>query len=161
MATWYSNLYASSSVRGITNNTESTTTSYSYKGPIAEKVGDHQTIRATYDCAGGAVNFSNSDVLHICKLPAGAKIIRITLSSGDDDVDSDNDFTFDLGTTTTANLYLNDSTVLQAGAETAYVSEELEEIAAASAGDSLLLTAAAGETNSSGTIYFLVEYVVI
>ena len=160
MATRYSSLYGSVDNQATTSGAVGASSAYIYKGPFAERKDQIQVVRATYNLASGAIAAATSDVLKICKLPAGAKFLRVGISSGDDDVDTDSDFTFDLGTTTTANLLLNDSTALQAGAETALGTEELEELAVTADGDELLLTAVAEETNSTGTIYFLIEYVI-
>ena len=158
MAAKYSSLYESNSTQTVSSGAVTTSTTYSYVGPKADRKQRTCTIRATYDLANGALGATNT-TLTIAEIPAGAKMLRMTISSGDDDVDSDNDFTFDLGWTATPTTFLAASTVLQAGAETAYVSEELEELAASAAGDSLILTRAAGTTNTSGTIYFLAEYI--
>ena len=157
MAAKYSSLYESNSTQTVSSGAVTTSTTYSYVGPKADQKQRTCTIRATYDLANGALGATNT-TLTIAEIPAGAKMLRMTISSGDDDVDSDNDFTFNLGYTSATTAFLAASTVLQAGAETVYVSEDLEEIAAA-AGDSLLLTRAAGTTNTSGTIYFLAEYI--
>ena len=159
MAALYSSLYESNTAQVVTTGAFANSTTYSYVGPKAEHKQTTATIRATYDLANGAIGATNT-TLTIAEFPAGSKMLRMTISSGDDDVDSDNDFTFNLGWTSSTSAFLAASTVLQAGAETAYGVEELEEIAASAAGDSLVLTRAAGATNSSGTIYFLCEYIV-
>jgi hypothetical protein len=160
MATVYSNYYGSVSTVGTASGAVTTSTSYIYKGPMPERKGEVCIRRCSYDLANGALGATNT-VLKLCKLAPGEKFVRITISSGDDDLDSDNDYTFDFGTTTTSTLIYTASTVLQAGAETVLVSEELEELAAATAGDELFLTRAAGATGSSGTVYFLIESTIV
>jgi hypothetical protein len=158
MAAKYSSLYEENTAQSVATGAFTTSSSYSYVGPKATRKQQTCTIRGTYNLANGALGATNT-TLTLAEVPAGSKMIRLTISSGDDDVDSDNDFTFDLGWTATPTTFLSASTVLQGGAETVYVSEELEELAASAAGDSLILTRAAGATNSTGTIYFLAEYI--
>ena len=162
MARRYSDQYASPVNQAISAGViGSSQTAWSYKGPSATEAGKPTLVRATYNLANGTIDITTTDDLLICGLPIGASITRLSISSGDDDLDSDNDFTFNLGWTGSLTAILSASTVLQAGAETNLGQEELDEIAAVTVdGAHLTLTSAAGDLNSSGTIYFLVEYVV-
>lgn len=162
MARRYSDQYASpvnqAITAGVVGNSQ---TAWSYRGPSATEAGKPTLVRATYNLANGTLAFASTDDLFICALPIGARITRLSISTGDDDLDSDNNFTFNLGWTGSLTAILSGSTVLQAGAETNLGQEELDEIAAVTVdGAHLTLTSAAGDLNASGIIYFLVEYVV-
>lgn len=158
MTARYSSLYDAIPTQGFSAGAVATANSYAYRGPTIESPGETIMISASYNLANGALNITSTDTLKLCEgIPSGAKLRRATISSGDDDVDSDNDFTFNLGWGSSTSAFAAASTVLQAGAETVWQAEELEEIAAAGENDFIILTAVAGETDSSGTIYFQFE----
>ena len=140
MATLYSNLY----------DTETN----AYKGPLAQRVGDHCTVVGQWT----AVIPDSATTVKLCAGVAGAKLIRASFKAVSDE-DSDNDFTFDFGNTTTTNAYLNDSTGLQATTVVTVAVTDVIEAAALVAGDDFLITRAAGET-TIGPINFILEYTI-
>jgi hypothetical protein len=151
----YSNLY------GLAPNGEGTQI---FRGPWAERVNHVETtavgsIAITADTTLG----DTADQVEIMRLPAGAKLTRIVVSPGAD-LDTDNDFTFNLGTAGTLTAYASASTGLQA--TTAFsASDTVLANAAAVAGhddyegsNALLLSRQAGELEVSGTLNFIVSY---
>lgn len=157
MATLYSDQYGQVSGEVVTAGVVASNTSYIYKGPSATTKGQPVVVNATYNLANGTLNGTNTQLV-ICKLPEGGKGLRISISSGDDDVDSGNSFTFNLGTTTNATAFASADTGLQAGGEVFYTIEATEEVTIA-AGDELIFSRQANALNSSGTLYFVVEMI--
>jgi hypothetical protein len=157
MARRYSNLYNSIVNRATSGGQVVNSTSYVYAGPHAHTRGDEVVIVATYNLANGSIAFASADDLYICRIQDGLRLMQMTISSGDDDLDSGNTFTFDLGFTGSLSAILNDSTALQGGAETTLGIEELEEVVVPAGGSDLILTSQAGALISSGTIYFTVR----
>lgn len=140
MATLYSNLYD--------------TTTLAYKGPIATATGQHITVMGQWT----DVIPDSATTIKLCPGVAGAKLIRASFKAVSDE-DSDNDFTFDFGNTTTLNAYLNDSTGLQGTTVVTVAVTDVIEAAALIDGDDFLITRAAGET-TVGPINFILEYTV-
>lgn len=157
MAIVYSSLYGAVSNKTTSAGAEATSSAYHYKGPTPHAKGSLYVLNGTYNLANGALDATNTQLV-IAPAPAGGKLVRGSISSGDDDVDSDNDFTFNFGLSSDTDAFAAADTGLQAGAETFYTVEATEEVTIAE-GDSFLIERAAGETNSSGTIYFTLEVI--
>lgn len=149
MTTQYTNLYAAP---------EGSTT-YIYKGPFGGQRGIVNALYATYanTTATTAQLSGTNPQLSIAKLPTGAKITRIDILQSAD-ADTDNDFTFNLGTTTTPALYASASTGLQGTSAVQIGNDVLLSLAAASEGDELILTRVAGELEAAATLHFYVAY---
>lgn len=139
MATRYSNLYDDD-----TN---------AYKGPYAKHVGEVVGVYGIIDTA-----LDGTDTK--CKLfeaPKGAKVLRASILAGSD-LDSDNNFTFNLGFASAPTGFLSASTGLQATTVVTEAPTDTFAVAAATVDESFELNRAAGDI-SAGTIYFFVEYV--
>jgi len=129
-----------------------------YAGPIASRSDEVTSLYSTFTNDG---TFGNSvgDVLHIAPLPTNAKVLRFSAKARTD-LDTNNDFTFDLGTTAAPAAFLAASNGLQAAAEVALAPGVLYAAAKAVRGDELILTRAGGSLEAAGTIDVFVEYVV-
>lgn len=160
MATRYSNLYGEIPVTSTSSGAITTTSSYSYKGPLGNASGEAVSVYATYANTANSLAVGSSDTLKICKLPPRAKVIRIGILASTD-MDTDNDFTFNLGTSASATAYASASTGLQAtSAVELDFSDNISDAAIGADGDELILAVAAGELEVAGTIHFNVEYVI-
>lgn len=150
MTTQYTTLYAAP---------EGSST-YIYHGPFGGQRGIVNALYCSYanTTATTAQLSGTNPQLSICKLPTGAKVTRIDIVPSADG-DTDNDFTFNLGTTTTPALYAAASTGLQASAAVQIGNDTLLPLAAAAEGDELILTRVAGELEAAMTIHFYVAYV--
>jgi len=140
MATLYSSLYDDD-----TN---------AYKGPYAERNGQ---VVGVYGTITDTIDGTNSEV-RLFEVPAGAKVLRCSILAGSD-LDSGNDFTFNLGYSGAATGFLSASTGLQATTVVTEAPSDTFAVTAASAGDAFELNRSAGDI-SAGTIYFFAEYVV-
>lgn len=164
MATLYSSAYSASSTQatsaGTAGGETTTTTTAAYMGPRTEKKGDTVTVVATYNLANGTLSGTNTSLV-IADLPAGAKPLLLNISSNDADIDSNNDFTFNLGYTGSLTAIASADVGLQAGGEMNYTTAILLDIFDATTvteGVQLILGRQAGDLNSTGTLYFHLQY---
>jgi hypothetical protein len=148
MANQYSNLY------GTAPNANSTVVTYA--GPTGQRPGQSVLRYSTFT---GTI--ANADVLYIAGgFVAGEKLVRFTAIRSADG-DTDNDATFNLGWRLgTGSEFLAASTGFQAAVAVAIAADVAMPIAAASEGDDLILTNAAGEIEVSTTHRFLIESVI-
>lgn len=136
MATLYSTLYDS-----VTD---------SYKGPQIEREGQTIGIYGTIETAIGA-----SDIVNLFPLVPGAKVITANIKARTD-LNSGNDFTFNLGYTSDTDAFLAASTGLQATTVVTAAPTDTFAVAPAAAGDSFVLERVAGAL-TAGVIDFFVE----
>lgn len=139
MATLYSSLFDSE-----TN---------AYKGPVIEVVGGSVMI---YGTITDAIDSTDSRVL-LFPMVAGAKVIEFSIKAGSD-LNSGNDFTFDLGYTSATAGFLDDSTGLQAAVVVTEAPTDTFAVTAAVADDYFELNRVAGSL-TAGTIYFWAKVV--
>lgn len=102
----------------------------------------------SYDLAAGAVDATNTPLI-LCSLPAGTYDLSYVLNPSGTDLDSDSDFTFNLGTAASATAFLSASTGLQA---TTPVTGQPTRVTVG-ANETLRLARVAGELDSSGVLY--------
>lgn len=138
MATLYSSLYDN--------------TTNAYKGPQIEREGQAISIYGVIDTAIGA-----GDTTLLFPMVAGAKLIEISLKAGSD-LNTGNDFTFNLGYTSDTDAFLAASTGLQATTVVTEAPTDTFAVAAAVEGDNVVLERAAG-TLDAGTVYFWAQVV--
>lgn len=156
MAIKYSNLYSSVTTRATSSGEETSSTSYAYKGPQATKKDESVEISGKYDLANGAIGATHTS-LYLCALPSGGRLMDLKIVPSAD-VDSDSDFTFNLGTVASATAFMStNSTGLQAVTgfslpET--IATSPAGIATIGASEHLVLTRVAGELNETGVLYF-------
>ncbi len=122
------------------------------KGVNPKVAGDTYEIQFSYDLASGALNATNTPLV-ISSLPAGTYDLEIVLNQPGTDLDSDNNFTFNLGTVASATAYASASTGLQATTPFRYGPARVT----VAAGESLRLARAAGDLDSSGRLIGLVR----
>lgn len=161
MADFYTTLYGAVPRSATSAGAVSTSNSYAYKGPVAARAGETVTIYGTYTNTTAAQLGANSgDVIHVCGLPIGAKVLYIGIGQSAD-LDTDNDFTFDLGVTGATTRYGSALTGLQATTPVELdFSDQFADAAISTSGAELLLTRAAGELEAAGTLAFEVKYVI-
>lgn len=160
MATLYSSLYDKYTTQGTTSGAPSTTTTRIYKGLRPEKKGEVVTISGQYDLSEGTLNATNTQ-LFLCELVQGSRITGAKIWPSAD-VDSDNNFTFNLGTVASATAYESASADLQAvtgWSIPATIETAPAGIVSIGASESLILARQAGDLNSTGTLYFSIEMV--
>lgn len=136
-----------------------------YRGPSGERV-NHTETTAVGSIAVTA-NTTLGDAGHqveLLRLPAGAKLTRIVVSPSAD-LDTNNDFTFNLGTAGALTAYASASTGLQATTAFSATDTVLANAppvaghADYGSGNALLLSRQAGGLEVSGTLNFIVSYV--
>jgi len=135
MATKYSTLYD-----GVTN---------AYKGPQIHTEGETIHIYGTIEVAIGA-----TDIVNLFPMVAGAKVITASIKARSD-LNSGNDFTFNLGYNSDTDAFLAASTGLQATTVVTEAPTDTFAVAPAVAGDNLVLERAAG-TLDAGVVDFYV-----
>lgn len=130
--------------------------SYVWKGLIAQQKGRVIEIAGQYDLANGNLNATDTQ-LFLCPLPQGGRLVGCQIAPSVD-IDSGNTFTFNLGTVASATAYTpSPSTALQAVTGfslPATIATDAAQQVAIGASESLILARAAGTTASTGTIYF-------
>lgn len=119
------------------------------------KRGELVTVRPTYTLTAviGA-----TDVIRICSIPAGAKLVY--LAQTNPDLDSGTTATFGLGNSTSATAFASASAGMQT-ATTTVVAQSALDVAnnVFVANDNLLCTMSAGPTTAStGTIDWIVQF---
>lgn len=130
--------------------TDSTT--YIPKGANPKVSGDPYELQFNYDLASGTLNATNTPLV-ICSLPAGTYDLEVVLNQTGTDLDSDNNFTFNLGTVASATAYASASTGLQATTPFRYGPARVT----VASGESLRLARQAGDLDSSGRLVGLVR----
>ena len=159
MATYYSSLYSAIPNRGYAAGVETVTTSYVYKGPSIQRYNEPITIYGTYtQTASPTFAAASSDQLILCPALTGIKLLSYRFLQSAD-LDTDNDFTFNLGFTGALTGFLSASTGLQATTGVAAEATTLMTIAGATTDGSLILSAQAGELEAAGTLHFLLQLV--
>ena len=156
MTIHYSSQFASTGFRGTSAGADSVvTTAYASNTPGIDREGQEVTIDCTYAVTTtNPVTFTNSDTIRIAgPFPANCRLQDLDIISSAD-MDTDNDFTFDLGWTSAPNTFLNDSTGIQAGATVSLTVAQASGGAVSAEGDYLLITVAAGELEAAGTLRF-------
>lgn len=143
MTTYYSNLY------GVN---PSDSTNYIYKGPNPRMVGDVCVRRCTFT---GVMAFATTDKLKLFKATAGERLIGFA-NNRSGDPDAANDFTCNIGWTSTPTGVASASTGMQAAVKVEYTAGDLILVAAAAEGDELEINSAAGAMEVSATHSFLV-----
>lgn len=144
MATLYSDNY-------LFNRINST---YEPVSQVPIKRGETITLRPTYTLA--AV-LANADVINICDILPGCKIVYLAWTNPD--LDSGTTITFNMGNSTSASVYASSSTSFQS-AGTTVVAQSVLDVANNTfvANDRLKLTVNAGpSTASTGTLDFIVQ----
>lgn len=151
MATLYSNLYGPAAGQ----EPSSDLTQY-YKGPSGPMTkGGTYVVRGTVTIDTGTT-LGADDSAKLFEVPEGAKLSRIVISPSAD-LNSGDDFTFNLGWASASNTHASASTGLQGSAAFEMdASDLISDAAATSTGDTLLLTRVAGEL-SAGTLTFVAE----
>lgn len=125
--------------------------------PVAQKPnkrGETTTLRPTYTLTAA---LANADVIRICPVPAGCKVVY--LAQTNPDLDSGTTATFGLGNTASATAFASASAGMQT-ATTTVVAQSALDVAGNVfvAGDYLLCTMSAGPTTAStGTIDWIVQ----
>lgn len=146
MATIYSTLYE--------QNTSNS--SYAYKGPSGVPLpGMPMTVTGSYTGL-----FGTSDTLKAFKFPApGCKVLSVGIAQSAD-LDTNNDFTVDIGFTSDIDALAAASTGLQATTAVELDWSDLAAKGVTAVNDEFLLTRAAGSLEVSGTLRFAVTFVV-
>jgi hypothetical protein len=131
-----------------------------YQGPSGPMHAGHVlAIQGAFDNQAGSAGFGASadDVLKLCAVPPGHKLLRAYLVPSAD-LDAGNSFTFNLGLTSAANAYASASNGLQG--TTAFKVDADAVIAAAVSvdGDELILGRTAGALANAGTLRFVAEF---
>mgnify|MGYP006921344374 CR=1 FL=1 len=146
MATLYSNLY--------TRDTSSAS-GYGYKGPSCVPLpGQVMAVFGTY------TGTFSSDTLKCFKFPApGCKVLTVGILQSAD-LDTDSDFTVDIGFTSDIDALVAASTGLQATTAVELDWSDLAAKGVTAINDEFLLTRAAGELEVSGTLRFAVTFIV-
>ena len=143
MTTYYSSLY------GVN---PSDSTNYIYKGPNPSRTGEVCVRRCTFT---GVLAFATADCLKLFQAMAGERLLRIA-NNRSGDPDAANDFTFNLGWTSSKTAVASASTGMQATTKVEYTEGDLIAVAAAAEGDELEVAAAAGAAEVSATHTFVV-----
>lgn len=155
MATYYSSLYSAIPNRGYSAGVETVTTSYVYKGPSLIRYNEPINIYCSFTSTTSFA-FASTDSIVLCPALSGVKLLSYDIQAGAD-LDSANDFTFNLGFTGALTGFLSASTGLQA---TTVVSGKPLNVAASTADtNSLILSAAAGALETAGTLHFALTLV--
>ncbi len=157
MATLYSTLYDSYDIQSTSGGLITSNSTRTYRGLYVEDKGKTVTFGGSYDLANGTLSATNTQ-LFLCGLQQGVNVLRIGIwPSGD--IDSDNDFTFNLGTVASATAWASASTALQAvtGFSTpGTIATDTAPQIVIGANESLILTRQAGSLNATGIIYWSV-----
>lgn len=137
---------------------------YSYNTPLAiyepivakpNRRGETITVRPTYTLTAA---IGATDVINICPIPAGAKIVYLAVTNPD--LDSGTTAAFGLGNSTSATAYASASAGFQT-ATTTVVAQSALDVAnnVFVANDTLKLTMSAGPTTAStGVVDFIVQF---
>lgn len=160
MADRYSNLYQApaNAIAG---------TAPVYKGPMCESQGRTAVVYGTYtNTVAAPLSQVTADVLHLCEVTENAKLVELVIIPAAD-LDTDNNFTFNLGFTGALTAFAAASTGLQATAAFQPAIGTLIQAAPApfnsninaSIKSELLLTPAAGTLEAAGVIHFIATFV--
>lgn len=155
MATFYSNLYKAAP--GAQAGAERI-----YEGPTGPmSVGSSYVVFGQFDNPASPANFGSNvggtDVLRLCKVPQGARLLRL-VAVPSADLDGANTFTFNLGWSSLANTFASASTGLQGATAFTLAADAVIASPAAADADDLILTRAAGALGTAGTIRFAAEF---
>lgn len=147
MATLYSDLY------GTPPNADSGTAPI-YRGPHGHMAkGTVYVVRGVLTIAS---TLGASDLANLLRAGEGAKLLRMAVIPSAD-LNAGNDFTFNLGWTSSGNAFASASTGLQGTAAFTLAADALASAAAAAkGGDHLVLTRVAGAL-SAGSLTFVAE----
>lgn len=147
MAILYSDLY------GTPPNGDASTTPI-YRGPHGPMAkGSVYVVRGVITIAS---SLGASDSAKLLKAMEAAKLLRMAIVPSAD-LNSGNDFTFNLGWTSAATAFASASTGLQAATAYTLAADALAAaVAAAKGGDDLVLTRVAGSL-SAGSLTFIAE----
>lgn len=157
MTDFYTNQYGQIPRSSTSSGAITTSRSWAPKGATGGRVGETVTVIATF-ANTTAAPLTAADTLHVCPLPYGAKVVYIGVGASAD-MDTDNDFTFDLGVTGATTRFASASTGLQATTAVELdFSDQFGDAAVSTNGAELLLTAAAGELEAAGTITIECRY---
>lgn len=159
MADRYSSLYDRYDVSTTASGAVTGSTTFVPKGARPVYRGESVIITGQYDLANGTLDAT--DQLFLTELPQGARILSIKIWPSAD-FDSDNDFTFNLGTVASATAFATASAALQAvtGFSTTVAGQAPDGVVSIGANERLVLARAAGELNATGTLFFAVELTV-
>jgi hypothetical protein len=80
MATYYSNLYATSSMRGTASGAETAVNSYAYKGPYGKNAGEVVHFEGTFTIPAA---LATSDLANLLPLPPGAQLTSLFYYNAD------------------------------------------------------------------------------
>lgn len=152
MAEKYSNLYK------VAPNAEGTSADpiYIYEGPSGPMSrGQGYFVVGQYD--NPANGFGADDVLNLCKVPEGTKLIRFAAVPSAD-LDGSNSFTFDLGWDSDPDAFLNDSAGLQGTTAVTVAADAVIAAVNSADGDTLQLTRVAGAWANAGILRFVAEF---
>ena len=133
-----------------------------YKGPFGENVGQIYGVFGTYSNVA-ALPFGGGtlDSMHLCEVPENAKLIGFSAIASAD-MDTNNDFTFNLGFTGALTGFASASTGLQATTAFAPAESALMVVAASAINPAnkseLLLNRAAGSLEAAGTLTFFATF---
>jgi hypothetical protein len=144
MATLYSNQYLYNPINAT----------YESVAQLPIRRGETVTLRPTYTLTAA---IGATDVIRICSVPAGAKVVY--LAQTNPDLDSGTTATFGLGNSTSATAFASASAGMQT-ATTTVVAQSALDVAnnVFVANDNLLCTMSAGPTTAStGTIDWIVQ----
>lgn len=157
MATRYlSNLWVARATRGTSAGADTTTTAYEYRGPYAARAGDAFDVIGTYtNTVADPFAVGTSDQLLICPMPKNGMLVDFKLATSAD-LDTDNNFTFNLGYTGALTQYISAGTGLQA-AVTTLTSQGILTAGITGGGptnntSNLILSAQAGTLEAAGII---------
>ena len=134
-----------------------------YRGPICEGQGRTAVVVGTYtNTVAAPLAFATADVLHLCEVSENAKLIELVIIAASD-LDTDNNFTFNLGFTGALTAFAAASTGLQATTAFQPAIGALIPIAGApfnpATKPELLLTPAAGALEAAGVMHFCAWFV--
>lgn len=148
MATLYSDLY------GTPPNPESSGGAKIYRGPSGHMAkGTVYVVRTTLTIAS---SLGASDDAKLLKAMEGAQMLRLTIVPSAD-LNSGNDFTFNLGWSSAGTAFASASTGLQAATAFSLTAADMAAAAAAAkGGDDLVLTRVAGSL-SAGSLRVIAE----
>ncbi len=157
MATQFSSLYDSYALQSTSGGLVVENVTRTYRGLTVENKGQAITFGGSYDLANATLGATHT-ALNLCDLPQGANVLRIGIWPSAD-IDSDNDFTFNLGTVASATAWASASPALQAvtGFSTpGTIATDTAPQVTIGANEKLVLQRQAGALNATGIIYFSV-----
>lgn len=128
-----------------------------YRGPAVEGEARERTVYVEVPVAN---NVGDGDSIALLTFNAAAKVTRLHLGVSAD-LDTNNDFTFNLGTDASGqgSLFASASTALQGTAGLDVTAQTLLAAAPCAAGATLQLTRVAGALEGTGTLRALVSFI--